>query len=103
MVIQNRHTRRPFNADCNDVLLSVHQREQMPCPAVALHAFASSLNAPLTLAELGMAEADLDRAADIAAQNAYWNPAPLNRDGIRRLLDDAFHGRAPSTSGRVPG
>lgn len=72
-------------------------------PGVALHAFASSLNAPLTLAELGMAEADLDRAADIATQNAYWNPAPLDRDGIRRLLDDAFHGRAPSTSGRVPG
>ena len=51
-----------------------------------------SLHAPTSLKALGLAEADLDRAADLAMANAYWNPRPLTRDGIRQLLDDAFHG-----------
>jgi maleylacetate reductase len=64
-------------------------------PGAALHAFAAAAGAPLTLAELGLAEADLDRAADIATQNPYWNPAPVTREGLRDLLDAAYHGRAP--------
>ncbi|MCR9127530.1 MAG: maleylacetate reductase [Rhodobacteraceae bacterium] len=61
----------------------------------ALHRFATKMGAPLSLKDIGLAEADLDRAAEIATQNAYWNPAGIDRDGIRRLLDAAFHGRAP--------
>ena len=63
----------------------------------ALHRFATEMGAPLALRDLGMDEADLDRAAEIATQNAYWNPAPIDRDGIRNLLDAAFHGRAPAS------
>ena len=61
----------------------------------ALHRFASEMSAPLALRDIGLDEADLDRAADIATQNAYWNPAPIDRNGIRNLLDAAFYGRAP--------
>lgn len=61
----------------------------------ALHRFAADMGAPLALKDIGLAEADLDRAADIATQNAYWNPAEIDRDGIRHLLDAAYHGRAP--------
>ncbi|MDJ0820411.1 MAG: maleylacetate reductase [Paracoccaceae bacterium] len=61
----------------------------------ALHAFSEKMGAPTRLADLGLREADLDRAADLATQNAYWNPAPVTRDGIRALLDAAFHGQAP--------
>ena len=43
-----------------------------------------------------MKEADLDRAADIAMESAYDNPRPVTRDGVRRLLDAAFHGRRPA-------
>ncbi len=63
----------------------------------ALYAFAKRAGAPLRLADLGLAETDLDQAADLATQNAYWNPAEIARDGIRQLLDDAFHGRSPAT------
>ena len=42
-----------------------------------------------------MAEADLDRAADLAAADPYWNPRPIERDAIRQLLADAWHGRRP--------
>ncbi|ROU03043.1 maleylacetate reductase [Histidinibacterium lentulum] len=66
-------------------------------PGAALHAFATRAGAPLALRDLGLSEADLDRAADLAVTKPYWNPAPVNRDGIRALLDAAWGGRAPGT------
>jgi maleylacetate reductase len=66
-------------------------------PGHALHAFAERMGAPMRLSDLGLSEGDLDRAADIATRNAYWNPAPVDRDRIRALLEAAFHGHAPTT------
>ena len=63
--------------------------------ARGLYDLASSLHAPLTLEELGMRESDLDRAAGLAVHNPYYNPRPLTQDGIRGLLQDAFHGKRP--------
>jgi len=60
-----------------------------------LHDFARSLGAPLALRDLGLAENDLDRAAEIAVQNPYWNPRPIERDAIRALLQDAWEGKRP--------
>jgi maleylacetate reductase len=48
------------------------------------------------LAEIGMREEDLERAADLAVESPYLNPTPLTREGIRALLDAAFHGRRPA-------
>ncbi|MDA7984014.1 MAG: maleylacetate reductase [Alphaproteobacteria bacterium] len=61
----------------------------------ALHDFARSLGAPLSLRELGLGEDDLPRAADVASRNPYWNPRPVTRDGILALLEDAWEGRQP--------
>lgn len=63
--------------------------------AAGLWHFAKSVDAPLRLADLGMTEADLDRAADIAARNPYANPRPITRAGIRQLLQHAFDGQCP--------
>ena len=63
--------------------------------AAGLHDLAAALGAPLSLAALGMKETDLDRAAEIAVQNPYYNPRPVTRDGIRTLLQNAFEGRRP--------
>ena len=46
--------------------------------------------APVSLRELGMAEANLDRAADLAVADPYWNPRPIEREAIRQLLADAW-------------
>jgi maleylacetate reductase len=64
--------------------------------AGGLYDLAKKLGAPLTLKELGMPEAGLDKAADIAVSNPYPNPRKLERDAIRKLLDDAYHGRRPT-------
>ncbi|WP_426230576.1 maleylacetate reductase [Pararhizobium sp. DWP3-4] len=57
--------------------------------------FAREIGAPLGLRDLGLTEADLDRAAEIATENPYWNPRPIDRKSIRALLQDAWEGRRP--------
>ena len=34
----------------------------------------------------------------VATRDPYANPAPVTAEGVRRLLDDAFHGRRPEPS-----
>ncbi|MBM3558740.1 MAG: maleylacetate reductase [Alphaproteobacteria bacterium] len=63
---------------------------------LGLQDLARAVGAPLALKDIGMKEADLDRAAGIAAANPYFNPRPVERAALRRLLDDAFFGRAPA-------
>ena len=63
--------------------------------ATGLFDLAQSLGAPVALRDLGMPEDGLDRAADLATANPYWNPRPVERTAIRALLDDAWHGRRP--------
>lgn len=57
--------------------------------------FAKAIGAPLSLRELGLTQADLDRAASIAVENPYWNPRPIDLASIRRLLQDAWEGQRP--------
>jgi alcohol dehydrogenase class IV len=78
-----------------DVLRPVADLLGAPTAAVGLYALAQRLGAPLTLRELGMPEAGLDRAADEAIANPYWNPRALDRDRLRQLLGDAYAGRPP--------
>ena len=63
--------------------------------ASGLYALEERLGTPLSLKQLGMPESGLDRTADLAVASPYPNPRPLERGAIRKLLDDAFHGRAP--------
>ncbi|PZP92540.1 MAG: maleylacetate reductase [Variovorax paradoxus] len=54
--------------------------------------------APVALRDIGMHEADLDRAADLAVRNPYWNPRPFGmaeRGAIRALLQRAWAGEPP--------
>jgi maleylacetate reductase len=57
--------------------------------------FARSLGSPLNLRDVGIAEADLDRATAIAVRNAYPNPRPIEPATIRTLLQAAWDGRRP--------
>lgn len=67
-----------------------------PAPAAGLYDFAQTLHAPQALRDLGLAEIDLDKAADIAVTNPYWNPRPIERAAIRDLLQHAWEGSRPS-------
>jgi alcohol dehydrogenase class IV len=64
--------------------------------AQAVYDLAQDNGAPVALRDIGMQAGDLDRACDIALENQYPNPRPLERAAIRQLLQDAFEGKRPS-------
>ena len=42
--------------------------------------------------EFGMKESDIDKAADIAVSNPYWNPREISRTPIRELIRRVWAG-----------
>jgi maleylacetate reductase len=85
-----------YNAHgADDAMMRIARALGAKSAAGGLYDLARSLGAPLTLKELGMPEEGLDKAADIAAANPYANPIAIERNAIRRLLDNAYHGHRP--------
>ena len=67
----------------------------VPDAVKGLFALTRDVGAPSALRDLGMPEDGIDRAADIALKNRYWNPRPLERAAIRALIAAAWAGDAP--------
>jgi maleylacetate reductase len=85
-----------FNAPAiPTALMRLSRALQSDVPAAAIYDLARLNGAPYSLRALGMAEADLNRAADLAMTNSYWNPQPTTRDDVRQLLQDAWEGNRP--------
>ncbi len=63
--------------------------------AQAVYDLARNNGAPVALRDLGLQADDLDRVCEIALQNQYPNPRPLERVALRALLQQAFEGVRP--------
>jgi maleylacetate reductase len=63
--------------------------------AQGLYDLARRLSAKLALRDIGMPESGIDKAAELAVTNAFWNPRPLERDAIRDLIAQAWAGERP--------
>lgn len=74
---------------------AIAQALQGRSAAQAVFDLAQNNGAPVALRDIGMKASDLDQACDIAMQNQYPNPRPLERAAIRQLLQDAFEGVRP--------
>jgi len=68
-----------------------------PAPA-AIYDLEAKLPIALKLADLGMKEADLERAARIAAEAPYPNPRKVEYAPVLELLRAAYQGRRPAPS-----
>ena len=64
--------------------------------ASAIFDLEKTLKLPLRLADIGMKEADLERAARIATEAPYPNPRKVEYAGVLELLRNAYAGRRPS-------
>lgn len=64
--------------------------------AVALYEFVGDIGAPRSLRELGMPESGVEPAVSAMLAHGGWNPRPLERAGILKLLRAAFAGEPPS-------
>lgn len=60
-----------------------------------LHDLLLAIGAPRSLAELGMPEAGIERALELALTNPYYNPAPLEAGPLRTLIANAYAGNPP--------
>lgn len=69
----------------------------VPDPALGLYDLARQLGAPQSLHAIGMPESGIDRAADLAVTNPYWNPRAIERTAIRDLIARAWRGEPPET------
>lgn len=72
-----------------------------PDAPAALFDLAVEIGAPTSLAQLGMREEDLDRAAQLAADTPPWNPRAVTVQDVRALLEDAFLGHRPPPEDRA--
>jgi maleylacetate reductase len=61
-------------------------------PAPALQSLAAVLGAPRSLAELGLAEEDIEPAAELVVAGPCTNPRPVTGDDVRSLLEAAYRG-----------
>ncbi len=61
-----------------------------------LHELEAKLGLKMKLADLGLKESDLERAAQLASESPYPNPAPVTYEGVLTLLRAAFAGRRPA-------
>lgn len=63
--------------------------------AKGLYELERQLGLPMRLADIGMKEADLERAARIAVEAPYPNPREVEYAPVLALLRDAYEGRRP--------
>ncbi|KZF09436.1 MAG: maleylacetate reductase [Rhodococcus sp. (in: high G+C Gram-positive bacteria)] len=69
-------------------------------PARRLWDLCRALDAPRSLAELGMKEGDIDRAAEEATSRSYGNPRLVTREAVTAILHGAWAGDRPTDIGQ---
>lgn len=60
-----------------------------------LYALSRALPIPLALKDIGMPKDGIAKAVDLAMRDPYWNPGPLDAEGIRSLIHRAYEGTPP--------
>lgn len=87
----------PYVPQTVEALKRIFQNDD-PNIAGTLYDFLRSLNAPRSLAELGMEEKELRKAVALAVQSPYDNPRPVSAEGVQRILQMAYKGERPEKS-----
>jgi len=86
-----------YNADAaRDAMRKICSAMGVSDPAAGIYDLEKRLGLPLKLADIGMREADLERAARLAAEAPYPNPRKVEFEPVLRLLRDAYEGRRPA-------
>lgn len=99
------------HAETHTVLLPHVAAYNAAAAPEAMHRIASALGAPdaaqglfdlnlaigarVALKDIGMPESGIGHAVELATADPYYNPAPVNAEGIRQLLRNAWEGNRP--------
>lgn len=82
--------------DAPDAMEAIKRALGADDAAVGLFDLMSSVAKVKSLREMGMTEADLDKAAEIAVKNPYYNPRTVTQNGVRNMLQAAYEGLKPT-------
>ncbi|WP_370936360.1 maleylacetate reductase and hydroxyquinol 1,2-dioxygenase domain-containing protein [Amycolatopsis sp. cg13] len=85
-----------------DAMRRIAEALGAPDAPTAVFDLIASLPVPHSLAEIGLAEGDLAKAAELATAAPYPNPRELTRDGIEDLLRHAWSGARPAPAEGTP-
>ena len=64
-------------------------------PAQGLFDLLTHLGLPAALSQIGLKAENIDQAAKLALDKPYWNPRPVEYDGVRDLIAQAYAGLSP--------
>jgi maleylacetate reductase len=78
-----------------DAMARIRRAIQAKDAAAGIWDLEKSLGLPMRLADIGMKEADLERAARIASEAPYPNPRKVEYGAVLQLLRSAYQGRRP--------
>ncbi|HEV3009188.1 MAG TPA: maleylacetate reductase [Burkholderiales bacterium] len=85
-----------YNQSARDAMQRIERAIGAADAAAGIFDLEKKLGLPLRLADLGMKEADLERAARIATEAPYPNPRKVEYAPVLELLRNAYAGRRPS-------
>lgn len=89
------HALRYNQAAAPQAMARIEKALNAPDAAKGVYDLEKRLGVPLRLADIGMKEADLGRAARIATEAPYPNPRKVEYEPVLALLRDAYEGRRP--------
>jgi alcohol dehydrogenase class IV len=89
------------SAGASDAMERIARALGVPSAPAGIFDLAERNGLPISLKALGMPREGIAFAADLAVQNPYSNPRPLEKDAIRQLLQNAYDGVHPSLSTRT--
>ena len=85
-----------YNSDAAaDAMARIQRALQAKDAAAGIYDLEKRLGLPMRLADIGLKEADLERAARIAAEAPYPNPRKVEYGPVLELLRNAYQGRRP--------
>lgn len=99
------HSTALVGARAPDAMAEASRLLEAGDPPVAIFLLLERLRLPVSLAALGMPEDALEEAARRVMDGSRDDPLVADGDRVRRMLDDAFAGRAPqplASTGSVP-
>jgi maleylacetate reductase len=85
-----------YNRSAQDAMRRIERALGAQDAAGGIFDLEERLGLPLRLADIGMKEADLERAARIATEAPYPNPRKVEYAPVLELLREAYAGRRPS-------
>ena len=86
-----------YAQNCNPITSLMAEAAIRALAANLPHAETHAVILPHVVAYNRLQAGDLDQVAELATRNPYYNPRPVERTGVRTLLQAAFDGIRPAS------